>query len=88
MDLAKPISAVFISTLVGLLAYLSVGGSLIGWLLIGWIMSAPLLLIILIITHRKTTSSRTSSIMKPEWAPQMPPESRPEQNENTVFKKM
>jgi hypothetical protein len=57
-------------------------------MVIGWILSAPLLLIILAITHRDTNMKRPTRMKAPTWVPQTPPESRPEQKENTVFRKM
>ncbi len=61
----KLLTVVFCSTFACFLLYLVVGGSLIAWLILGWILSGPVLLAILLIEHRKNSARPVVQHSKP-----------------------
>ena len=64
--------------------YLVFGGSFLMWLLVGWLLSAPLVLLILLVEHSAHFKAWRAD-QSPRYAA---PDRRPVTNKSTVFKKI
>jgi hypothetical protein len=62
------------------------GGSWLVWLLVGWLLSAPLFMIMLVVEHN--TSFRILGNPRTRRPGQTAPDNRPVTNKSTVFKKI
>jgi len=67
-----------------LVMYFVLGGSLLMWILTGWLLSAPFILFILVIEH----SDRFKKWQADRNRSQTAPDRRPVTNKSTVFKKI